>query len=76
MIGEGWKGLREAIRDMAEGYALTDPPNAYRYREEADRFRNLPEPANTETFMDRQSEAEELRRLWQSRYRKRKSSGR
>jgi hypothetical protein len=73
VIEDGWRKLREAVRDLADGYAGTDPRNAYRYRDEAAEFCGLLTPADRREFEARQEEAETLRRCWSARLRRSKS---
>ena len=70
MARDGWTALREAVRDLAEGYAVTDPPNAYCYREEAVAFVMRPRPADSAEFLVRQEQAEALRGTWATRLRR------
>lgn len=66
---DGWMGLRRAVRDLAEGYAGTDPANAYRYREEAVAYLASPRPVDDDEFAARQREADALRQTWAARLR-------
>lgn len=72
MIETGWLDLREAVRDLAGGYAVTDPRNAYLYRDEAALFCRLAAPVDHQDFAARQNEAETLRRRWSARLRRSK----
>ena len=69
MIADEWRELCEAIRDTAEGYAATDPANAWRYREEAAAFCAKGTPADDFELKVREHEAELSKRGWTARFR-------
>lgn len=70
VVGNDWLELVEALTQMAEGYAVTDPPNGYLYRSEASDFAHLPSPGSEEELVLREAEAETIKRRWGERLRR------
>ncbi|HEX6985769.1 MAG TPA: hypothetical protein VF170_10340 [Planctomycetaceae bacterium] len=63
-LEEAWHVLCESVRDCAEGYAATDPSNAYLYRRDAEWFCDKDAPRNDEELLDRHAQAAGLRESW------------
>ncbi len=70
VVGERWLELCTGLRELAEGYAATDPSNAWRYRQEVDEFIGLTPPHDAATHALREAEADAIRRRWGSRLRR------
>ena len=67
VVADEWENLRTLIRDMAEGYAATDPTQAFLYRREAFDFWHLEAPTDDYRLKVRRHEAELLKQLWTRR---------
>ena len=65
---EQWQLLAEVMHDSAEGFATTDPDNAFFYRREARQFCSRCDPSDDEEVSERYSEAAALRERWSDRF--------
>jgi hypothetical protein len=72
VVSDDWNELAETMLQMAEGYAVTDPPQGYLYRGEANQFAALPAPASEDELSLREIEAEAIKRSWTERLRRNK----
>jgi len=59
--------LCDKIRDMAEGYALTDPRYAWQYRQEAEEFCRAEPTQTADEHEVREALAKTLRSRWGER---------
>ena len=64
---EQWRVLVELVHDSAEGFATTDPDNAFFYRREARKFCSRVAPCFGGELTDRFAEAADLREKWGAR---------
>lgn len=73
VFADDWRELCETVRDTAEGFAATDPSDAWLYKSEASAFCAQPEPVDRDEFGRLEAEAATLRQRWSERFRKRPS---
>ena len=59
-----WRVLTELVWDAAEGFAATDPADAFHFRRDADRFCDRTPPRDDEDVADRYADASDLREAW------------
>lgn len=69
MIADDWKELCETLQQMAEGYASTDPINAWLYRQEAEEFCSLKSPVDEDSLVLLEAAAETVKLRWGTRIR-------
>ena len=69
MIADDWNELCETLRQMAEGYASTDPTNAWQYRQDADEFCALKSPIDEGSLTLLEAEAAAVKLRWGNRLR-------
>ena len=71
VIEDDWRELCDTTRDVAEGFAATDPNHAWKYREEAEGFARLAAPLTSDELLIREAEARDLKQRWTERFRHR-----
>ena len=69
VIADDWKELCETLQHMAEGYATTDPINAWLYRQEAEEFCSTKTPVDEDSLVLLEVAAETVKLRWGKRIR-------
>ena len=73
---EEWWELSDMLIQAAEGFAATDPPNAWVYRQEASDFAVLDPPADADELAALEARAQAIRLGWSDLLRRSQPSDR